>query len=132
MIDPDSPLLDRLAALCAVTWLVLGAGLAVGPDPWRTSPSYTEVRRLLPLRDWGIVFLLIGAAQLVAVAVAGRQPARRLAFAVGLAAALVWLVAFALTAVDAELAGVPAVWLLLAGVQGLLVERRPPWARSRR
>lgn len=115
----DGTLRARLEALTGVTWLVLGLGLAVGPAAWRTSPSYAEVRRLLPLRVWGIVFLVIGVAELVAAGDRFRR--RRLIFFTGLAVAAAWVLAFVFAAVDAELVGVPALWLLLAGVQALLL-----------
>jgi hypothetical protein len=124
----DEPLRHRLALVAGVTWLVLGVGLAAGPGKWRSSPSYTEVARILPLRAWGVVFLVIGVAELV---VALGAALGRLIFAVGGLVALAWVVAFLLAAVNAELVGVPALWLLLVGVHALLVDR-PPWASSRR
>lgn len=119
----------RLVRLTALTWLLLGVALVAGPDEWRSSPTYTVVRDVAPLRAWGGLFVVIGAAELAALA-ARRRTAGQLVLGVGAAAAGAWLVSFAIAAVDGELVSVPALWLLLAGVHALLIDR-PAWTRSR-
>lgn len=122
---PGGHLRDPLAALAAVTWIALGAGLAAGPPAWRSSPSYAVIRDVLPLRVWGCIAIAIGTLELVAqVVTVDAVEYRRLPFVVGAGVALGWLVSFLIAAAAGELTSVPALWLLLAGVQALLARRR--------
>lgn len=120
----------RLAA--AVTWIGLGSAQLFGPDAWRASPSYKVIATILPLRVWGLVFVLVGLAQLAHHYQPG-QPAWRLALIAGTAIAAAWASSFVFSALIGQLAGAggPFLYGYLAATQAALAGS-PLWHRHRR
>ena len=91
---------------------VQGAGLVFGPHQWRTAGSYAVLSRQLPMRLWGVVFLLVALVFLYGLTIDWR--ATRVAAVACLVAVTIWLVSFIIAAITGKLTGVPASWVVWA------------------
>lgn len=89
--------------LIAMAWLTMGLGHLIGADAWRSSPSYTVIRLWVPLRAWGVVFVIIGLVDLVATF--HNSKAWTLGIIVGAGVATCWGASFVAAALIHQLTG---------------------------
>lgn len=114
---PIPPKYSRTQLAAALTWLLLGAAVLIGPPAWRTQVSYRVLVAIVPLRGWGGIFVAIGLAQLLA---AWRHRPNRGLIA-GAAVASAWAVGLVAAALVGRLTGFagPILWAFLAVAQVL-------------